>query len=390
VTGAAPARPLRVGLFTNNYLPMLGGVSTAVETLRSTLGALGHRVVVVAPRMAGAAADPGVVRVPAVPAPTYPDFGLPLPVMSALARHLAGLALDIVHVQHPFLLGGTGRRLARRLGRPLVFTYHTLYEKYAHYVPLPRPLVARTAVTWSTRFANTADLVIAPSAGVAARLRACGVRPPIEVVPTGVDLERFRPGDRPAARAALGWESGPRLLYVGRLDREKNLDFLLDAFTQVATRHPGATLWLVGRGTHERALQRQARRFGLGERVRFVGPVGHDAIARYYQAADLFVFASTTETQGLAVLEAMAVGLPVVAVRASGVEEAVVDGVSGLLVPEDREAFTGAVSELLADPALARKLAAGAREAARPAAAAALAGRLVTLYRQLLAAEGRR
>jgi glycosyltransferase involved in cell wall biosynthesis len=113
-------------------------------------------------------------------------------------------------------------------------------------------------------------------------------------------------------------------------------------------------------------------------------------IARYYQAADLFLFASTTETQGLAVLEAMAVGVPVVAVRASGVEEAVVDGVSGLLVPEDREAFAGAVSELLADPALARKLAAGAREAARPGAAEALAGRLVTLYRRLLAREGRR
>jgi 1,2-diacylglycerol 3-alpha-glucosyltransferase len=390
VTGAALTRPLRVGLFTNNYLPMLGGVSTAVETLRSTLEALGHQVVVVAPRMAGAAADPEVVRVPAVPAPTYPDFGLPLPVTSGLARQLASLALDVVHVQHPFLLGGTGRRLARRLGQPLVFTYHTLYEKYAHYVPLPRPLVAQAAVSWSTRFANTADLVIAPSAGVAARLRARGVRPPVEVLPTGVDLERFRPGDRAAARAALGWGSGPRCLYVGRLDREKNLDFLLDAFAQVATRHRGATLWLVGRGTHERALQRRVRRLGLGERVRFVGAVGRDAIARYYQAADLFLFASTTETQGLAVLEAMAVGVPVVAVRASGVEEAVVDGVSGLLVPEDREAFAGAVSELLADPALARKLAAGAREAARPAAAPALAGRLVMLYRRLLARDGRR
>jgi glycosyltransferase involved in cell wall biosynthesis len=118
--------------------------------------------------------------------------------------------------------------------------------------------------------------------------------------------------------------------------------------------------------------------------VRFVGGVVHDEIVRYYQAADLFVFASTTETQGLAVLEAMAVGVPVVAVRASGVEEAVVDGVSGLLVPEDPEVFAAAVRELLADAGLASKLAAGAREAALPAAATTLGARLVALYRGLL------
>jgi glycosyltransferase involved in cell wall biosynthesis len=375
---------LRVGLFTNNYLPMLGGVSTSVETLRFTLQTLGHHAVVVAPRMAGAALDREVVRVPAVPAPTYPDFGLPFPVGPALRRRLTTLDLDIFHVQHPFLLGGTARRLARGLGRPLVFTYHTLYDKYAHYVPLPRPLVARQAVAWSTRFANTADLVIAPSAGLAARLRAQGVRRPIEVVPTGVDLDRFRPGDRAAARARLGVGAGPLLLYVGRLDREKNVGFLIDAFAGVAARHPDAEFWLVGRGTHERALRRRAARLGAGERVRFVGGVVHDEIVRYYQAADLFVFASTTETQGLAVLEAMAVGVPVVAVRASGVEEAVVDGVSGLLVPEDPEVFAAAVRELLADAGLASKLAAGAREAALPAAATTLGARLVALYRGLL------
>jgi len=375
---------VRVGLFTNNYLPMLGGVSTAVETLRATLGTLGHQPFVVAPRMARAVADPGVIRVPAVPAPTYPDFSLPLPIGPALARRIEALALDVFHVQHPFLLGVTARRLARRQGRPLVFTYHTLYDKYAHYVPLPRPLVAARAVAWSIGFANTADLVVAPSAGLAARLRAQGVRQPIAVVPTGVDVDRFRPGHRAAARAALGLPAPPLLLYVGRLDREKNVGFLLDAFARVAAVHPEVALVLVGRGTSEGALRRRAARLAARARVHFVGGVTHDAVVRYYQAADLFVFASTTETQGLAVLEAMAVGLPVVAVRASGVEEAVVDGVSGLLVPEDREAFAAAVLGLLADAGLAGKLAAGAREAALPAAATPLGARLVALYRRLL------
>jgi 1,2-diacylglycerol 3-alpha-glucosyltransferase len=374
---------VRVGLFTNNYLPMLGGVARAVETMRATLEALGHQVVVIAPRMAGAVATPGVLRVPAVPAPTYPDFALPLPLSPGWVRRIAALELDVFHAQHPFLLGGAARRLARRLGRPLVFTYHTLYDKYAHYVPLPRPLVARQAVRWSTRFANQADLVIAPSAGLAERLRTQGVRRPTVVLPTGVDLARFRPGDAAAARADLGLSAGPLALYVGRLDREKNLGFLLQAFERMATRHPGIELVLVGRGTQEAALRRQVRRRVAGARVRFAGGIGLDAVVRYYQAADLFLFASTTETQGLAVLEAMAVGLPVVAVRASGVEEAVVDGVSGLLVPEEPEAFAAAALEVLGDAGLAAKLRSGAREASRLVAAAPLGRRLVALYRAL-------
>jgi glycosyltransferase involved in cell wall biosynthesis len=369
---------------------MLGGVSTAVQTLRDSLRALGHHPVVVAPRAAGTTGEPDVVRVPAVPAPTYPDFSLPLPLGPALVRQIAALDLDVFHVQHPFLLGVTARRLARSLGRPVVFTYHTLYDKYAHYVPLPRPLVAARAVAWSTRFANTVDAVVAPSLGLAARLRAQGVRRPIEVVPTGVDLESFRPGDRAAARAALGLAADiPLLLYVGRLDREKNLALLLEAFERVAAGHPTVELVLVGRGTWESALRRQAARLPSGSRVRFAGGVPHEAVVRYYQAADLFVFASTTETQGLAVLEAMAVGLPVVAVRASGVEDAVVDGVSGLLVAEDPGLCADAVLEVLNDPGLAAKLAAGGREAALTVAATALAGRLVALYRRLLSGSGR-
>ncbi|HEV8307245.1 MAG TPA: glycosyltransferase [Methylomirabilota bacterium] len=368
---------------------MLGGVSTAVETLRRTLERLGHDVVVIAPRMAGACEPtPGVMRVPAVPAPTYPDFSLPLPVLRGLARRMEALGLDVFHAQHPFLLGATARRLARRLGRPLVFTYHTLYDKYAHYVPLPRPVVADRAVAWSTRFANSADLVIAPSAGLAARLRGQGVRRPVQVLPTGVDLGLFQPGDRAAARAALGLPAAPLLLYVGRLDREKNLTFLLDAFERIAVGHPTVQLVLVGRGTQEKSLRHYAAGLAARARVRFGGGVPQAQVVRYYQAADVFAFTSTTETQGLAVLEAMASGLPVVAVRASGVEEAVVDGVTGLLTPEDREVFAAAVLEVLADPGLAGKLASGAREGAQPFAADALGARLCAIYQRLRAGIG--
>ena len=269
-----------------------------------------------------------------------------------------------------------------------MFTYHTLYDKYAHYVPLPRPLVARQAVAWSIAYANSADLVIAPSAGLASRLRAQGVRRPVVVLPTGVDLDTFQPGDREAARRALGLPpGGPLCLYVGRLDREKNLEFLLDAFALVAARQPDARLVLVGRGTREAPLRRHVARLPAGDRVHFAGGVAPDLAPRYYQAADVFVFASTTETQGLAVLEAMAAARPVVAVRASGVEEAVVDGVTGLLVAEDRDVFAAAVLEVLADGGLADKLSAGGREAARAFGARALGARLAALYASVRAGQ---
>jgi 1,2-diacylglycerol 3-alpha-glucosyltransferase len=386
------AAPLRVGLFTNNYLPLLGGVARAVETLRAALVAAGHRVVVIAPRVAGRPAfddGPHVVRVPSLPAPTYPGFALPVWVPPATRRAIEGFDLDVYHAQHPFLLGGMARRLARRAGRPLVFTCHTRYDQYAHYVPLPVPLVARAAVRWSTAFANTADRVVAPSEALARLLRGQGVRKPVDVIPTGVDLEVFRPGRREEVRALrerLGLPvDGPLLLYVGRLDREKNLPFLLEGFRRVLASHGGARLTLVGQGTRAAALAAAVAGGPLAGRVHFAGGVPLDRVPPYYQAADLFVFASTTETQGLSVLEALATGLPVVAVRAAGVDEAVRDGVSGLLVPEDAGAFAAAVGQVLADPDLAAKLRHGAREHVRSFAVPALADRMVRAYRRVLA-----
>src|SRR3989304_5618205 len=227
---------MRIGLFTNNYLPFRGGVTPAVETLRQGLEAQGHRAWVFAPAWSGLHDDPAYVfRYPSVPAPTYPGFAVPLPFSSRLSRAAGELDLDIFHAQHPFLLGVTARRLARSQGRPLVFTYHTRYEKYAHYVPLPEPLVASLAVRLASRFAGSADLVIAPSARIAARLADLGVRAPIAVVPTGVPLDLFRPGDRGEARQRLGLdEEAPLCLYVGRLDREESGGGVIDAFGSIA------------------------------------------------------------------------------------------------------------------------------------------------------------
>lgn len=383
---------MRVALFTNNYLPFCGGVTISVETLRRGLEAAGHEAWVFAPRFPGATdVGPRIVRYPSLPAATYPEFALAVPYARRIARRVAGLAFDVFHAHHPFLLGPAARRLARQQGRPLVFTYHTRYEKYAHYVPIKRSLVEAMAVRLSTRFAARADAVLAPSAILRDELRGRGVRAPIAVVPTGVDVTRFRPGDRDGARRALGLGADERIvLYVGRLDREKSVGRILTAFERVAGTVPGTRLLLVGHGTQAEHLRRQAQASAVGARIRFDGVQPHADLPRYYRAADVFVFASETETQGLVLAEAAACGLPAVAVSAPGCDEVVRDGETGLLTKVDAAALADAVIGLLLDADRRAAMAGRAREvAAREFDVRLQIERTLAVYAQAIAAAGR-
>jgi 1,2-diacylglycerol 3-alpha-glucosyltransferase len=357
---------LRIGLFTNNYLPFCGGVTISVETLRLGLEARGHEVWTFAPRFPGAAdGAPRVVRVPSVPAATYPEFPLAIPWAPRIARLVRRLDLDVFHAHHPFLLGPAARRLARRAGRPLVFTYHTRYEKYAHYVPLTRSLVEAAALGLSTRFAARADAVLAPSGVVRDQLRTRGVTTPVAVIPTGVDLMHFRPGNQAEARRSLGLPvDAPLALYVGRLDREKSGDRVLLAFDRVASTLGRARLVLVGQGKEGEPLRRLAGRLAAGDRIHFAGVRGHDALPAWYRAADVFLFASETETQGLVLAEAAACGLPAVAVVAPGCDEVVHDGESGILTKADPASLAEAAIGLLFDPERRAAMGACARQVA--------------------------
>jgi glycosyltransferase involved in cell wall biosynthesis len=383
---------VRVGLFTNNYLPFCGGVTVSVETLRRGLEARGHEAWVLAPRFPGAAdATPRVLRYPSIPAATYPEFSLAIPYSPALTRRVRALDFDVFHAHHPFLLGPAARRLARRHGRPLVFTYHTRYDKYAHYVPLRRSFVEAAARGLSTRFAARADAIIAPSAVLRDELRARGVQAPIAVVPTGVDLARFSPGDRVAARRVRGLDERALLvLYVGRLDREKSVDRVLAAFERIAGTIPQARLLLVGQGTRVDELKRIAAGLHAGPRVTFAGVCPHEELPDYYRAADLFLFGSETETQGLVLAEAAACGLPAVAVNAPGCAEVVHDGDTGVVTKGDPAALAEAAIGLLIDPSRRAKMGARARELAEREFGVTLQiDRTLEVYAGALARRGR-
>jgi glycosyltransferase involved in cell wall biosynthesis len=383
---------VRIALFTNNYLPFTGGVTISVETLRRGLEARGHEAWVFAPRFRGAPPDGArVVRYPSIPAATYPAFSLAIPFSRQIARQVRQLDFDVFHAHHPFLLGPTALRLARRQRRPLVFTYHTRYEKYAHYVPLTQALVETAAVRLSSSFAARTDAVIAPSSVIRDQLRHRGVGTPIAVVPTGVDLARFAPGDRDVMRRTLGLPPEDVIvLYVGRLDREKSVERILAAFDRIAGTVPKARLVLVGHGTEAERLMHLAGAMRVRERIHFFGVFPHDAIAACYQAADVFLFASETETQGLVLAEAAACGVPAVTVAAPGCDEVVRDGASGLLTKNDAAALADAVIGLLLDGP--RRLAMGAR--ARQIAEAEFGvemqlDRTLALYRDALQRCGR-
>jgi len=377
---------MRIGLFTNNYRPLVNGLATSVETFARAFRRAGHDVTVVAPRYPGGAShEEGVLRVPGVRAPTHHAYVLPMAWWPGVASAVATLRLDIFHAQHPLLLGGAAARWARRAGRPLVFTYHTLYDRYAHYVPGPSRMVAWLAVRQATAFANRADLVITPGPAVARALRTQGVHTRIAIVPTGVPLavDSAEP-HRMACRQVLGLREGaPLCLGVGRLAKEKNQAFLLSAFAYILRDLPSARLVLVGEGDDRRCLERLAGSLGIEGCVRFVGAVAHEAVGDYYLAADLFLFPSTSETQGIVVLEALAAGLPTVAVTSDAAVDLLGDGQAGILTPEEPMSFARSVVELWEQPERRRVMGEAGRRIAARYAPNACAATLLGLYEEL-------
>lgn len=225
-------------MFTNTFEPMIGGLERAVASLHADLNAVGHLCRVVTPIFKGAdRSSGGVLRVPALTGIGSKDFSIPLPTINRLEYWMEAIEPDVVHAHQPFLLGDTAWRIARLRHIPLVFTHHTLYERYAHYLPLDEERARRLLIELATRYANRCQLVIAPTESVRRILLDRGITVPIEVSPTGIDLGLYASGSRARGRAALGLPSDAEVIgHVGRLSQEKNLDFLIDAAIRVMNR----------------------------------------------------------------------------------------------------------------------------------------------------------
>jgi 1,2-diacylglycerol 3-alpha-glucosyltransferase len=305
-------------------------------------------------------------------------FPLPAKLLATLPR----MPFDVIHVHSLFFIGCLGAYLAQLRRMPFFLTYHTLWTEYAHYVPQNPGLTRAQAVWVSREFCNRCSRVIAPSHGLRDLLVSYGVERPIEVIPSGVDVSVFAAGAVDAPRVRAG--GGPIALFVGRLGKEKNVDLVLDAFDIAAAQVPGLRLKIVGAGPHEEELRTHAARLASGARIEFAGALDQRELGAYYAAADVFMFASTTETQGLVLLEAMTHGVPVAAVDCAVTRE-VVAGDAGLLVPEDAPALARATIDLLrADEFERARRIAAAKNAARPYSLEALTDQLEAQYAQVL------
>lgn len=369
-------RLYRVGLFTDAYLPSPNGVATSIYLLKRELRRMGHEAWVMAPEIPDY--DPSeewVVRVPSVPYPFFEGQRLALP-----SSRLLPTKFEIFHSHSPLFIGIWGAQLAHRRHLPHVSTFHTHLEKYAHYVPGVATLEKYIGLmtSYSTLFYNRADVVIAPTEPVKRLAETSyGIEREIKVIPTGIDTEILGGAPEPASP----WPSGKRrLLHVGRLGREKSVDVVFKAMAEIL-KESQAHLALIGIGPAREELEQLARELGILEHLTFVGRIPYEQIGGYYRMTELFLFGSTTETQGLVLWEAQAMGVPVVSVGAEGTLEGVEESRSGYLVaPGDHYALAQKALELLRDEDLRQRFSAEARKFADQRSAKRVAEKIVEMY----------
>jgi len=348
---------VHTAFFTNSYQPVMSGVVRSISTFRSALTQMGHNVFIFAQHADDHEdTEPFIFRYPSIEVPPYQDYPLSIPLSPFVDRLLPSLKLDVIHSHHPFLIGGVAADKARRLQVPLVFTFHTRYRDYSHYIALNQPFVKDQIDRWVKDYLRRCHHIIAPSESMRSLLaEEYGVLDQVSVVPTGIDLALYEQASGEAVRQRLGWQDKIVLISIGRLAKEKNWALLLDAAAPILQNHENTLLAVLGDGAERSELEKRAAALHIAESVAFLGSIPMTDIPAYLKAADLFCFASTTETQGLVTMEAMAAGLPVVAVDATGTRDAVEHDREGLLTPNDSKALSRALEEMLADETVRAK-----------------------------------
>ena len=339
-------------MFSNTFLPMVGGIENSVATFSEDFRKMGHECMVVTPEMDDAEESTReILRVPAIRNIGGGAFSLQLPVPGFLSSRMDDFSPDIVHSHHPFLMGDSALRCSERLGLPLVLTYHTLWDRYAD--SFPCAAIKDIIVRLSVEYANLCDCVVAPSRSLADMIASMGVTSPIEVIPTGIEIPLFSNGNRARGRRLLGLGGEAKLAgYVGRVGPEKNLAWLSGAAAKWCLADDSARFAVVGPSdAYGPTLRGAFEKTCAGERLILPGAFRGRDLADVYAALDVFTFASLSDTQGIVLAEAMAAGLPIVALDAPGAREAVSDGTNGFLLPTQtsQDDYARALSNVFRD-----------------------------------------
>lgn len=387
-------------MLSDVYFPRVNGVSSSIRTGARALVAMGHRVTLVAPEYAaehrqhdaGGQWDDGleIIRLPSRTIFFDPEDRLiKASSLRAVLPSLAARYWDVIHIHTPFRAHTLGVRLARRTGRPTVETYHTYFEEYvAHYLPwLPSRLLRLFARHVSRKLCHDVDHLIVPSQQMADVLQRYGVNTASTVLPTGLALEEFAGGDGERFRTLHGIDaSRPALVTVSRLAVEKNIGFLLQVAQRLVGEFPALLFIIAGEGPDAVRLKKLGRTLGLDDNVRFIGNLDRGStLLDCYRAGDVFVFASPTETQGLVLIEAMALGVPIVSTAVMGTATVLRDVRSAVIADENLESFASAVAQLLRNPVRRAELSAAGPQDAQEWSTDVLMHRAEALYLRLAA-----
>jgi glycosyltransferase involved in cell wall biosynthesis len=379
---------MHIAHYTNTYYPVVSGVVRSVSAFRQGLTDLGHTVFIFSQHASHYEdQEPFVFRYPAIELPIHNNFPITIPMSSHIDWLLPSLKLDVIHAHHPFLLGQTAANKAEEYNIPFVFTFHTRYRDYSHYISLNQTIVKEVIDRWLGVFMQQCQHIVVPSESIRDLLSELyGVHEYVTVIPTGIDLTPYsRPTDRHHFRQQKGWGEDKVLISVGRLAQEKNWPLLLEAVAEVMQVIPNTRLVILGDGEERDSLQNQAQELGIAEQVELPGSVPFAEVPKHLFAADLFCFASITETQGLVTLEAMAANLPVVAVAGSGTSDVITHQVEGLLTDNDASALAQAIIRALQDDDLRQSLRTAARVKTHTYDTKRQAERLIGVYEQAIA-----
>lgn len=433
---------MNIAMMTNSFAPLVGGVSVSVERLARGLRDVGHRVTIFAPdypelevspkmgKQPGLCSDdqlqpglPSAAHGPSqgdeeeddlVRCPIMGSVGsFPLPSVFALKpfQEFKKRRFDLIHVHHPMFMGNIAWALSNIHHLPLIFTWHTLYGQYMHYLGWMRQLehqakegrtemvrdlaskihsfICEKVVSWYIgAFARRCNLVLVPSPGIKEILGQQAEDTPVVILPTGIPDLFFAGPDQEVREIRQRWAPGGRHLFctVSRLGKEKNITFLLQAAAAYKKKRGDSfRLLVIGDGPEKEQLEEEANDLELTGQVSFPGSIPNERLNAFYHAADVFLFSSKTETQGIVLLEAMAAGIPVVALEASGVRDVVVDGSNGRLVNEALEEFVSALDHLCHDEETYRNCAQAALKTARSYSTAAVATLAENTYLEAIA-----
>ncbi|MDP0500646.1 MAG: glycosyltransferase [Verrucomicrobiota bacterium JB022] len=377
-------------MFTNTYLPLVGGIEKSVQTFCEDFGQMGHFTRIITPEARdengeSARSGKGVLRVPAITGITEKNFSIQFPTPSLIDHWMEAIQPDIVHAHQPFMLGDTALRMARKWRAPLIFTHHTLYERYAHYFMVDNENTRRFAATLSVQYGNLCDLVIAPTESIKRLLEERGIKKPVRVVPTGIQVSDFSNGDREGFRQKWNLPPEARVVgQVGRLNREKNLDYVAEAVQQAMAQDPKLYFLLVGEGELVEPIRESLQSAGLADRFVHTGVLKGQDVIDAYSGMDLFVFASKTDTQGIVLAESFAGGTPVLAIDAPGARDCIEDGYSGRVLPDttSAEGFAAAILDMMGDDDTRRRYSEQARAAANQFDRGVCAERMLEVYRE--------